>query len=34
MSRDKLKQLAGSVCGWLLLLNMIYQIYSKFVNEH
>ena len=32
MSRENLKQLAGSICGWLLLLNLIYQIYSKFAK--
>ncbi len=32
MNTNKLKQLAGSICGWLLLLNMIYQIYSKFAK--
>lgn len=32
MNIHKLKQLAGSVCGWLLLFNMLYQIYSKFVK--
>lgn len=32
MNIQKLKQLASSVCGWLLLLNMIYQIYSKFAK--
>jgi hypothetical protein len=32
MSRDNFKQLAGSICGWLLLLNMLYQIYSKFAK--
>jgi hypothetical protein len=32
MTMERLKQLAGSVCGWLLLLNMIYQIYSKFAK--
>ena len=30
----KLKEPLLRICGWLLLFNMIYQIYSKFVNEH
>jgi hypothetical protein len=32
MNIHKLRQIALRICGWLLLFNMLYQIYSKFVK--